>query len=80
MLIQADCAEGYQLPSFGVCVFVSMSYSYVKWVQLCGRFLRMDKPSRTTFIYLLTEGESIDQAVFDSVKNKKNFQIELYKK
>ena len=80
VLIQADCAEGYQLPSFGVCVFVSMSYSYVKWVQLCGRFLRMDKPSRTTFIYLLTEGESIDQAVFDSVKNKKNFQIELYKK
>jgi len=80
VLIQADSAEGYQLPSFGICVFVSMSYSYVKWVQLCGRFLRMDKPSRTTFIYLLTEGKSIDQAVYDAIQHKKDFTIELYNK
>lgn len=79
VIIQADCAEGYQLPSFGLCVFVSMSYSYTKYEQICGRFLRMDKPSRTTFLYLLTEGDSLDQAVYDSVMNKKNFQIELYK-
>jgi superfamily II DNA or RNA helicase len=79
VLIQADCAEGYQLPSFELCIFASQSYSYTKWEQICGRFLRMDKPSRTTFMYLLTEGESIDQAVFDSVKNRQNFQIELYK-
>lgn len=78
VLIQADCAEGYQLPSFGLCIFASMSYSYTKWEQICGRFLRMDKPSRTTFIYLLTEGDSIDQAVYDSVKKKESFKIELY--
>lgn len=80
VLIQADCAEGYQLPSFGLCVFASMSYSYTKWEQICGRFLRMDKPSRTTFLYLLTEGESIDQAVYDSVKKKEDFKIALYEK
>lgn len=78
VLIQADCAEGYQLPSFGLCIFASMSYSYTKWEQICGRFLRMDKPSRTTFIYLLTEGDSIDQAVYDSVKRKEDFKIALY--
>lgn len=78
ILIQADCAEGYQLPSFEMCVFASQSYSHVKHEQICGRFLRMDKPSRTTFIYLLTEDDSIDQAVFNSVKTKKNFDIELY--
>lgn len=80
VLIQADCAEGYQLPSFGLCVFASMSYSYTKWEQICGRFLRMDKPSRTTFLYLLTEGDSIDQAVYDSVKKKEDFKIALYGK
>lgn len=80
VLIQADCAEGYQLPSFELCIFASQSYSYTKWEQICGRFLRMDKPSRTTFIYLLTEGESIDQAVYDSVKKKEDFKINLYAK
>jgi len=78
VLIQADCAEGYQLPSFELCIFASQSYSYTKWEQICGRFLRMDKPSRTTFMYLLTEGDSIDQAVYDSVKKKEDFKINLY--
>lgn len=80
VLIQADCAEGYQLPSFELCIFASQSYSYTKWEQICGRFLRMDKPSRTTFMYLLTEGESIDQAVYDSVRRKEDFKINLYAK
>ena len=80
VLIQADCAEGYQLPSFELCVFASQSYSYTKWEQICGRFLRMDKPTRTTFLYLLTEGDSIDQAVYDAVKKKEDFKIELYDK
>lgn len=80
VLIQADCAEGYELPSFPLCVFASMSYSYTKWEQICGRFLRMNKPSRTTFLYLLTEGESVDQGVYDAVKRKEDFKIELFKK
>lgn len=80
LLIQADCAEGYELPSFPVCVFASMSYSYVKFEQICGRFLRMNKPSRTTFMYLLTEGDSLDLAVYQSVKRKEDFNINLYKR
>ncbi len=80
VLIQADCAEGYELPSFPVCVFASMSYSYVKWEQICGRFLRMNKPSRTTFMYLLTEGDSVDENVYNAMQNKQDFQINLYKK
>jgi superfamily II DNA or RNA helicase len=80
VLIQADCAEGYQLPSFELCIFASQSYSYTKWEQICGRFLRMDKPSRTTFMYLLTEGDSVDQGVYDAVKRREDFKIELFKK
>ncbi len=80
VLIQADCGIGFQLPSFEVCVYASMSYSYTSWEQMNGRFLRMDKPSRTTFIYLLTEGDSVDQGVYDAVMRKEDFKIELFKK
>lgn len=80
VLIQADCAEGYELPSFEVCVFASMSYSYTKKVQIEGRFLRANRPSRTTFIYLLTEGDSIDKAIYDCMLKKEDFSIALYSK
>lgn len=79
ILIQADCGIGFELPSFPVCVFVSMSYSYTSWEQMCGRFLRMNKPSRTTFLYLLTEGKSVDQGIYDAIKRKEDFRIELFK-
>jgi len=78
VIIQADCGIGFELPSFEVCVFVSMSYSFTSHEQMCGRFLRMNRPSRTTFFYLLADGDSIDQAVFDAISHKKDFQIELY--
>lgn len=79
VLIQADCGIGFELPSFPVCVYASMSYSYTSWEQMNGRFLRMNAPSRTTFIYLLTEGKSVDQAVYDAIKRKEDFKIELFK-
>lgn len=80
VIIQADCGVGFQLPSFELCVYASMSYAYTSFEQMNGRFLRMDKPSRTTFMYLLTEGESIDQAVYDAVKRREDFKINLYAK
>lgn len=80
VLIQADCGIGFQLPSFGLCVYASMSYSYTSKIQMDGRFLRVDKPSRTTFMYLLTEGDSIDKAIYESILRKEDFRIELYRK
>lgn len=79
VLIQADCGIGFELPSFPVCVYASMSYSYTSWEQMNGRFLRMNKPSRTTFIYLLTEDKSVDQGIYDAIKRKEDFKIELFK-
>jgi len=78
VFIQSETAEGYELPTFPVCVFMSMSYSYVKYEQMLGRFLRMNNPSKTTFMYLLTAGTSVDKAVYHSVLDKKNFDLELY--
>lgn len=80
LIIQADCAEGYSLSSFPLCVFASMSYSYVKWRQMCGRFLRLDDPTRTLFAYLVSEGDSIDRAVYGAVMARQDFSIELFAK
>lgn len=80
VIIQSDCGIGFELPSFELCIFASMSYSYTAYEQMLGRFLRMNKPSRTTFVYLLTDGDSIDQAVYNAIQDKKDFQINLYRK
>lgn len=80
VIIQSDCGVGFELPSFELCIFASMSYSYTAYEQMLGRFLRMNKPSRTTFVYLLTDGDSIDQAVYNAIQDKKDFQINLYRK
>lgn len=80
VIIQADCGVGFELPSFPLCVFASQSYSYTSYEQMIGRFLRMNALSRTTFMYLLTEGESVDQAVYDAIKRKEDFSINLFKR
>lgn len=85
VLISAGVSEGYELPDVSLVVFASMSFSYVDYKQLKGRFLRTNKPSKTVFVHLLTEyGEdeqSIDEAVYDSVVNKKmKFDLEIYAK
>lgn len=80
VIIQADCGVGFELPSFSLCVFASQSYSYTSYEQMLGRFLRMNALSRTTFMYLLTEGESVDQAVYDGVRRKEDFKAELFRK
>ena len=80
VLIQSDTVMGYSLKSFSLVVFASMSYSYVNYDQVRFRTKNMDKLTPCTYIHLLTEGKSIDKAVYDSVSNKQNFSIELYNK
>lgn len=80
VIIQADCGVGFELPSFPICIFASMSYSYTSKKQMEGRFLRANKPSRTTFMYLLTEGDSVDRAIYNCMLKKEDFSIALYSK
>lgn len=79
ILIQASCSAGYELPSFQVVIFASMSFSYVDYEQSCGRFVRINKPQSVLYIHLLTSGKSIDKAIYDCIKQKKDFYIELFK-
>lgn len=77
VLINASCSEGYELPSIGVCVFASLSFSYKDYKQMQGRFLRLNKLKKNVYIHLVTK-DGVDQAVYDSVMKKQDFDITIY--
>jgi superfamily II DNA or RNA helicase len=79
-LIQADSAEGFELPTIDVIVFASMSYSYLAYTQSMGRFIRINKKNTPKlFIYLLTK-DTIDEEVYKNIMKKQNFDLAIYSK
>ena len=77
VLINTGCSVGYELPSFGVCVFASLSYSMVDYQQAMGRFLRINKPKPNLYI-ICTTRDSADVPVWESVKRKENFSEAIF--
>jgi len=81
VLINASCSEGYELPSVGLILFASMSFSYKDYRQITGRFLRINKLKKNVFVHLITKNEdkaSVDDAVFESIMNKQDFHLEIF--
>lgn len=76
VIIQAQCSEGYELPSIPVCVFASLSFSHVDHVQMKARFLRINRLKENTYYYLVTKG--VDKAVYDCIMDKKDFHETLF--
>ncbi len=76
ILINASCSEGYELPSIGLIIFASVSFSYKDYKQITGRFLRINKPKKNVFVHLVSEG--VDESVFEAIMAKKDFDIEIY--
>jgi superfamily II DNA or RNA helicase len=79
VLIQAQCSEGYELPSIGVIVFASLSFSYLDYVQALGRFLRINKLKKNHYIHLVIEG-GYDQDIYNCIMDKKDFDVAIYEK
>lgn len=77
VLINAHCSEGYELPSIGVILFASLSFSYKDYKQSMGRFLRINKLKKNVFTHLINE-ESVDEAVHSAIMNKQDFDMEIY--
>lgn len=78
VIIQSDTVMGYSLQSFSLVVFASMSYSFVNYDQVRFRTKNINKSTPCVYVHLLTDGKSIDKAVYDCVSRKQNFSIELY--
>jgi hypothetical protein len=80
ILLQSDTVAGYSLKSFDTMVFASMSYSFVNYDQCRSRIKAMEKQGVCSYIHLITEGKSVDKAVYDCIKRREDFSAELFNK
>lgn len=78
VFIQADCSDGYDLKSFKVMVFASMSYSFISWDQMTQRMKSMQKKEPCEYIYLLSRGATVDNAIYKSVKAGQDFSDKVF--
>lgn len=79
VIINAACSEGYELPSIGLILFASLSFSYKDYKQMMGRFLRINALKRNVYIHLVTS-EGVDQEVYNAIMAKQDFHLEIYAK
>ena len=77
LIIQADCSAGYELPTFHTIVFASLSFSYVNYKQMIGRFLRINKLEKNHYLHLVVDG-GVDEGVYKAIMNKKDFYFEVF--
>jgi hypothetical protein len=80
VLVQGDTCVGYSLKSFNLMVFASMSFSFVNFDQMKHRIKAMEKTEPCQYIYMLTDGQSVDRGVYEAVQRKQDFSIELFSK
>lgn len=76
VIIQSECSEGYQLPEFDTVFFASMSFQFKDYRQMQGRFLRMDNPSSTNLIHLISGKTDTD--VMKAMERKEKFSFTMY--
>jgi superfamily II DNA or RNA helicase len=77
LIVQSSISAGWELPQFSVMVFASMTNSYVDREQGEGRILRSNAIKKNLYIDLVVKG-GIDEAVYNSIKNKKDFNERIY--
>lgn len=79
VLVQAQCSEGYELPSFPVMVFYSYDFSLKNYIQMRGRILRANKLKKNVYLSLVVKN-TIDEDVYKCIQAKKDFDIAIYDK
>jgi len=77
VLIQADCAIGFEIPSVPIMLFASMSFSFSNYTQSIGRILRANKLKKNLYQFLLVKG-TIDEDVYKCIMNKQDFNEAIY--
>lgn len=77
LLVQADCAEGWEAPNFSIVVHASHTFSFVKYSQSLGRVLRINAPKPNYYLTLITEG-SADEPVMEAVRKKEDFHEAIF--
>lgn len=77
VLANAACSEGWEAPTFPVLVFYSLDFSLKNYVQMRGRIRRINALQRVTYVHLVV-AESVDQGVYESMMEKRDFDAAIY--
>jgi len=77
ILIQADTAIGFEIPSVSIMIFASLSFSFVAHEQSIGRIHRINRLKKNLYQYLIVKG-GVDEDIFNCILQKKNFDIAIY--
>lgn len=79
LIAQSQISAGWEMPLCPVMVFASMTNSFVDRVQGEGRILRANALKKNLYIDLVVKG-GVDEAVYESIRNKKDFDAMIYAK
>lgn len=79
LLINASCSVGYEIPTFGLVIFASLSYSFVDYLQAMGRVLRINALKKNVYKIFITSN-SVDEAIWNSIQKKQSFSDAIFVK
>lgn len=77
LIVQAQVGAGFELPSFAVMIFASMSYGARDYTQMKGRIKRINALKPVKYYYLLAG--RCDKMVYNAVKKGLDFIPSHYK-
>lgn len=78
LLVQSECSSGYELPTFNVTVYASLSWSCVHYLQSTWRTLRINALHENTYYYLITNG--VDRDIYETIKRGEDFSTAIYER
>lgn len=79
IIANAACSSAYEVKTIKLMVFYSYDFSLVNYEQMCGRCRRINNPAPRTYLSLICKN-TIDEDVYECIKNKRNFTIAIYGK
>jgi late competence protein required for DNA uptake (superfamily II DNA/RNA helicase) len=79
LFVGAQMSEGWEIPEIETMIFYSHSFSLKDYLQMKGRVQRINDLRPRCYIHLLVK-DTVDEAIYKCLLNKKDFLAHIYAK